>query len=195
MTRSLLPIEPSGRAAASRRKRLASIVRRRILGLVDRRRVLYRWDGEDLGQSSAVNARRFSSIGDLAGTTLSIAPKSWFETLFAEKAVLWAVPDGDGLGACAWVVAGSDLKDWYVPLYPKDRLVYAVVASPDKRGGGIVPKLVREIIRRERAQEGRFYLDCMAWNRSARRAFEKAGFRAFALVGPFGRVRDIAAND
>ncbi len=193
--RDLAPSSPRRALAV-----LSRLVRTHVWGRVDHRRVVLRWD------KGSVNARDEPAIEPVAVTRMEDLPASvfadrdpqgrpraWYEGFFRQGARLWtAIEGGRALGS-AWIIDGRLLDGWYIPLEAGAAVIYGVVTPRRSRGRGIAPQLAlaaaRDAAARHAGAGGEVYLDCMAWNRPAQRAFAKAGFVPIAQVGrPFGRL-------
>ncbi len=169
------------------------LVRTRVLGRFDHRRVVLRWDPDAVQAcaDSMIEPVVVTRIEDLPASVFAdtqAQPRGWYESFFRQGARLWtAIEGGRALGS-AWVIEARLLDGWYVPLKPNSAVIYGVVTPGRTRGRGIAPQLALAAARHASANGGEVYLDCMAWNRAALRAFAKAGFVPVAQVGRlFGR--------
>jgi predicted GNAT family acetyltransferase len=173
------------------------IARERILSRLDRRRVILRWHPE--AARIAPSPTRPLVVDSLAALPASITneidpsglPRDWYRHFFAHGAVLWTtLENGRALGML-WVINSKRLGAWYVALEPDAQVIYGVVTPKWARGRGIAAQLA---LAAARAADGApVYLDCMAWNRAAHRAFAKAGFVPVATVG--SRWREVRAGE
>jgi RimJ/RimL family protein N-acetyltransferase len=166
---------------------LARIARTHLLARFDRRRVVFRWQPEAVrpGKGDAP-ARRVTSLDELPNTIFREAdadgqPRAWYRHFLDQGAVLWtAVEGGRALGS-VWMLDAARVGAWYVPLESNAQVIYGVVTAPWARGRGIAAEL--SLAAAQGAAGAPVYLDCMAWNRPAQRAFEKAGFVPIAVAG------------
>ncbi|RDC59683.1 hypothetical protein HME9302_00875 [Alteripontixanthobacter maritimus] len=169
---------------------LAGKLRNSVWARVEKRHVLYRLDKTLLTPPRAgLDARRYKNIDALDAKAFSESgsggmPRQWYEDRFAEEAVLWAAVEHGDYAAFLWVVTGAALPGWYIPLQPRDKVVYAVVTAEAFKGRGLAPDLVRAALLAEQEEGADMLVDCKVWNSSARRAFEKVGFKSFATVPP-----------
>lgn len=175
---------------------LSRIVRTRVWGRFDQRRVVLRWDANAVraGAGQPIEPMLVLRIEDLPASALADPqgqPRRWYETFFRQGARLWtAIEDGRVLGS-AWIIDARLLDRWYIPLEAGAAVIYGVVTPASARGRGIAPQLALAAARHAAAAGGVVNLDCMAWNRPALRAFAKAGFVPVAQVGKlFGRKGD-----
>ena len=166
---------------------LERIARTHLLSRFERRRVVFRWRPEAvrLGESD-LRVERVASLDELPNTVFREfdsdgQPLAWYRHFLNQGAVLWtAIEGGRALGS-VWVLPAARAGDWYVPLEPDAGVIYGVVTPPWARGRGIAAQLSLAAARG--AGGAPVYLDCMAWNRPAQRAFEKAGFEPVAVAG------------
>lgn len=169
---------------------LAGKLRNSVWARMEKRHVLYRLDESLLvPPREQVDARRFAAMQDLppeafTGPANGGMPREWYADRFGEGAALWAAIEDGRFAAFLWVVTGAALPGWYVPLRPRDKVIYAVVTAEEFKGRGLAPDLVRAALLAEREDAADLLVDCKVWNKSARRAFEKVGFKAFATVPP-----------
>ncbi len=176
-------------------RHLASAFRARLLRRFDKRLVLYRWQEKSHTCRSVpgLQIHRFAGIeevpaGILDDKSKGAMPRHWFQGRFAEGAELWAGVK-DGIAMCyVWVVKASLLSGWYVALNSDDLLIYSVVTRSQSRGLGIAPLVFFEIVGEYSHCGNDLLADCRHWNRPARRAFEKVGFREFAIIEPSAMV-------
>lgn len=179
---------------------LFSQFRMKVLARFDRRLVIYRFDRHrdcrvapwpEVIHCPTIEEARSLLHADESRVGMSWA---WIEDRFAEGAELWAAMDKASPVAWLWIVRRTRLSNWYRPLCAEDKVIYSVVARPDQRGRGIVPRLTASVVQAEIAAVGDIYLDCVYWNTSARRAFEKAGF---AEIGrsTLGKVKPLPVLD
>jgi len=166
---------------------LGRIARTHLLSRFDRRRVVFRWRPEAVRLcESDIPSRRVTSLDELPSTIFREAdregqPRVWYQHFLNQGAVLWtAIEGGHALGS-VWVLDAARTGAWYVPLEPDAQIIYGVVTPPWARGQGIAAQLSLAAARA--AGGAPVYLDCMAWNRPAQRAFEKAGFEPVAVAG------------
>lgn len=164
--------------------------RQRVLGLFDHRLVIYRWEaGAVPVASAAITPQTFRAIDELPDTVFAESgsgglPRQWYEGLFAQGAILWtAIEDGKAL-CSLWVISAEQLGQWWVALPARDKVIYAVATDAAARGKGLAPRLVLAACEAEAEDDARIHLDCKIWNRAARRAFAKVGFREIARVDP-----------
>lgn len=173
-----------------RRHALLATLRSRLVSRFEHRLVIYRWPGLAVPPPPpGFEVRRYASYRDLPASVVEdrdpfAPPADWFRGRFAEGAVLWMGLEQGRAESCAWLIGAKNLPDWYLPLDPEDRVIYAVVTHPRSRGRGLAPAVVRALLHEEQRAEGVIYVDCRAWNRSARRAFEKLGFEHVTTMVP-----------
>jgi len=191
--------EPAVRPPPRRRRRAAELMRvlqERVLGRLDRRRIIFRWDPRAV--TTAPSDRDILRIEQLTALPATIAnfadpagqPLAWYRHFFDQRATLWTmVEDARALGSL-WMIGARRLGAWYLPLEPDAQIIYGVVTPKWARGRGVAAQLA---LAAARASEGApVYLDCLAWNLAAHRAFAKAGFVPVATVG--SRWREVRAG-
>jgi hypothetical protein len=103
---------------------------------------------------------------------------------FSEGADLWLGIGRGRLAISLWTVRRALLRQWHVPIEPEDIILYSVVTQPAFRGLGLAGSAAGEIWRRQGDKSRSFYVDCKLWNRTAQRAFIKAGFTPVATASP-----------
>ncbi len=175
---------------------LERIARERLLSRLDRRRLVMRWEPDAVQiPASAIEPIVVENFAALPVTLTLEAdpagmPRDWHRHFFDQGATLWtALEDGRALGSL-WMIGAQRLGAWYLPLEPNAQVIYGVVTPKWSRGRGVAAQLA---LAAARAADGApVYLDCMAWNRAAHRAFAKAGFVAVATVG--SRWREVRAG-
>ena len=190
-------------AGAARRGTLVQFLRARyrsgIVARSDDRHVLYSVAHDDLQvPQQGLEVIRIASLDDVPPGCRLVAdpqamPDEWYRARLAEGARGYLCERDGAFGACLWIISGRELGEWYEEISPDDKVVYAVVAAERVKGQGIAPDLVRSALRAERAGAGRLLIDCKVWNTSARRAFEKVGFKSYATVAP-GRMVPVRAS-
>lgn len=172
----------------------ADKLRRAVWSRVDRRHVLFRLDPKLLPAVSSLegDVRRFDRIESLPDEAFEFMPLSWFADRFDEGARLWSFWTGNRPVACLWAISGRELNCWYVRIRPQDCVIYAVVTYPPMRGRGIARELLSYVAACEMNGENDIFLDCMRWNLTAQRSFERVGFRRFAITA-YGPVIPVCA--
>lgn len=162
-------------------------MRERVLSRLDRRRVVMRWQpGAVCIGSSPIAPIVIDGLPALPPsvtreTDPAGMPREWYRHFFDHGATLWTALDRDRVLGSLWVIGARRLGDWYVPLERDAQVIYGVVTPEWARGRGVAAQLALAAARA--AKGAPIYLDCMAWNRAAQRAFAKAGFVAVATVG------------
>jgi len=149
--------------------------------------MVFRWrpDTVRLGETN-IHGQRFASLDDLPDAIFHEAdpegqPRAWYRHFFDQGAILWtAIERGRALGS-VWVLNAARVGAWYVPLEADAQVIYGVVTPAWARGRGVAAQLSLAAARG--AGGVPVYLDCMAWNRPAQRAFAKAGFVPVAIAG------------
>lgn len=107
-----------------------------------------------------------------------------FEHNFVQGGDLWLGVVNGKLAVSLWTIQRMKLTQWHIPITPDDTVLYSVVTQPSFRGLGLTGIASTEIWRRIGQANSAFYVDCKVWNRSAQRAFIKAGFKHVVTVPP-----------
>lgn len=187
----LFPLMRQAVSAGQRGKLLHFVLAHLRSALASRSRtqhVLYRLDKSALRDAPAdLDVRIIAAEDDIPDWAVrdkdaEAMPREWYLERIAEGATGWIARAQGQFAACLWLIKGRALQEWYVPIQPQDRVLYAVVTASRSRGSGMAPKLVCTALGHDLAPDADTFVDCKVWNKSARRAFEKVGFRSFATV-------------
>jgi len=142
-----------------------------------REHIIFRWepaaDRSGFPAGEIVTVRDPAQLADVRGLERVCDP-AFARSELLNGALIEMVP---GEGSPDAVAFHGVPRAWYVPLGPRDEVVYAVVTAPRAWGRGYAGMLAAGIARKVAARGGTAYLDCAAWNVRAHRAFERAGFR------------------
>lgn len=155
-----------------------------------RKNHVFRFEGPPAPVGVPVEVERYDrpeSVPEDARAALG--ERAWTQDAWElkEGAVLW-VGRCEGIVASAWMSRpGERFRAWFVPLAPKDIVLFRGRTFPEQRGRGVSPAVMREIVARELPPGAQAYVDVSIHNRPSIRAVEKAGFRRIATLKPVTR--------
>jgi len=88
-----------------------------------------------------------------------------------------------------WCSKAEFLESWYITLGQDDVVFFSAAIFQNWRGRGIAPAVFLEMMEKEIPFHTSVYLDIETWNKSAKTAWEKAGFVKVGKYPPLtGRI-------
>lgn len=180
---------------ASRIQSVANAARAKAHHLTDRGRMtLYRvaapLPAKQFREAGAVELTTYTDIESLPEPMLELLlPKRSREAAWAQiteklgRGERWVCLTKDGEAACwLWAAPGASLPGWFVPLDPRDVVIYSVFTRYQFRGLGLAPRVIHHA-GNTLAGEGCMVVCGIAlWNDPSIRAFGKLGFEPFASI-------------
>jgi RimJ/RimL family protein N-acetyltransferase len=109
--------------------------------------------------------------------------ESQMDRRFGKRAVLWLVRHEGKIAFFMWTILEKHVAPYFLPLGPKDCLVFDVEAFPDFRGMGVLPFALNTALG-EFAREGiqNVYIDTAVWNEPCIRSLRKTPFRQIGVA-------------
>lgn len=109
--------------------------------------------------------------------------ESQMDRRFGRRAVLWLVRHEGKTAFFMWTILEKHVAPYFLPLGPKDCLVFDVETFPEFRGMGLLPFALNTALSeltREEIQN--VYIDTAVWNEPCVRSLRKTPFRQIGVA-------------
>ena len=145
---------------------------------------------ERYGRVELIPDQIYRARCDAVGATAANSVERYIESIAVEMrhgATYWVGYLNDGVAGIVMSRSGIHFRRWFVPLNQEDLVLFSAETFPAFRGRGVHPAMLLYIIAQELRPGGRAYIDCKIYNSSAKRTYQKVGFRKIATKKPLSR--------